>query len=413
MNLKDINEKLKNIKKEDVNSFLIAVLLMAGLISFIINIKNIIPIIILTVLVIIEITNYKETIQKIKKKEALIPNTVIIFFLLIAILYVFSFITHGIKYVIVDRCLHFVGFLVIPCVCCRHEFNVKKVIDSILIISTILTIPLFFDNFEKYDGGTRMSISYYMLPTYISMIMSFFIDDDKSMKKIVKKLIYFLIVLYPYNLFLIKHASRGIYVAIITCISLSVIVKRNLKEKIIIISIIGIIITLGILFFRPLLTITNDILTSANITVEAISKSLKLYNEGQLGNGRDLVYNRAIEGIKEHPILGNGIGSYAEKYVTYPHNLLLQMWYEGGILFFILTLGIIIYSIYVLVFEKHVNVEKKYILILLTSISIVRLMISYEFWKEISFGIYIYVILNIMQNEIDRRKNGKCNNSNI
>lgn len=80
---------------------------------------------------------------------------------------------------------------------------------------------------------------------------------------------------------------------------------------------------------------------------------------------------------------------------------------------FLLVVGLLLYSIYVIIFDKNVEIDKKFFLVFLISISIVRLMLSYEFWKEISFGMYLYLILSLMQKEIDRRKNGKCNNSNI
>ena len=163
------------------------------------------------------------------------------------------------------------------------------------------------------------------------------------------------------------------------------------------------------------LKLAETVLGIFNINIEAISKNLELIEKGNVDNGRNEVFDKAIEGIKEHPFIGNGIGDYAEKYVTYPHNLLLQSWYEGGIIFFLLMLTVFLYSVYILLFDKNVDLNRKYMLILFFSISIVRLMLSYEFWREISFGMYLYFVLDIMQENWDRRKkqNGNSNNTNI
>ena len=411
-------ERVKEIitPKENINSMLIGILCVTGLISFITGINNIIPIIIIMVLAIIEIVNYKETLAKLKKRELLMPNGFLIFILFINILYLMSYLRNGVKYTTIDRLFHFIGFLIIPAICCRHKITAKGIVNSILILSGIMAIPMFFINFGKYDGGMRMSIIYYMLPTYISMIMSFFVTENKNKKSIFIKLLIYFILFYPYISFLLLHASRGIFIAIAICLYLCLIAKRKVKVKIIITVVILIIGVIGIVFFKPILTVANDIFINMNIHIEAISKNLKLYEEGKLGNGREKVYAWASEGIKEHPWIGNGIGEYADRYGTYPHNLLLQAWYEGGIIFFSLMLYFLGYSVYVFIFDKKTDDNKKYILILFFSISIIRLMLSYEFWKEISFGLYLYIIIDIMQSNFIRRKSlkdGKCNNTNV
>jgi len=298
-----LNKFSKKIRKENINSFLIAILVMSGLISFITNIENIIPIILITVFLTIEIINWKDTFEMIKNKKRMFPNTLLIACTIIVILYIASLCQNGIKFTILDRLYHFIGFLMIPCICCRHKISINQIIDSILIISTILSLPLMFKNFGKYDGGTRMSISYYMLPTYISIIMSFFVAKNNNLKLILGKCIYCLIVFYPFNIFLIQYASRGIYVAIAVCLFLCIIIKKSVKQKLLISAVTCVLVLIIAIFFKPLLIFTNKICVSTGINIEIITKNLKLSEEGKIGNGRDLVYQRAIDGIKDHPII--------------------------------------------------------------------------------------------------------------
>lgn len=411
--------KIKNELKEkkNINSLLIAILCMAGLISFIIGKDNIIPIIEMIVLIIGEIVNYKETLQEIKQKKNKKYLTGIIFWGITILTFLISIIRLGFKETIIIRMLYFVGFICIPYMCCRHEISAKKIIDYILIISGIIAIPLFNIKLGYFDGGTRMSISYYMLPTFIAMVMTFFINENKTIKSNVIKGVVFLILFYPYMKFFIEHISRGAILAIGISILLCAIINKSAKTKVITIAVLVIIIIIiGVLCLRPILYFAQHIVDKINIKVELISKSLMLIEKGSIDNGRNEIYQKTINGIKENPIIGKGVGEFEYNYQTYPHNFLLQTWYEGGIVFFVANVFIFLYSIYILIFDNKTPVEKKYLLILFFSIAIIKLMLSYEFWKEISFGLYLYIVLDIMQKKLEirrKKENGNNNNTNI
>lgn len=411
---KDIINLIKN--KEKINSFLIAILCMSGLISFLLKIENIIPCIIIMVFLSIEIINSKETIKRIKTRNIKFPKTYIIYIIFVLIIFIVSIINNGLRKTIIERFMFFIGFLIIPSICFRHDTNIKYIVNSILIISGILTVPLLFANLGNYNGGEKMAISYYMLPTYLAMIMTFFLDDKNSIGKKIIKTILILSVFYPYISFLIMYASRGIIVAMVICIIMCVTVNKKTRTKLIILAVTFLLCIIGVIIFKPTVITFNNVLSKMNIKVEAINKSAKLLENNAFDNGRNKVYTRALEEIKRHPLIGNGIGDYAEKYTTYPHNILLQAWYEGGIVFLFVMIFIIGYGAYIFILDKDMSIDEKYALILFTSLSIIRLMLSYEFWKEISFGLYLYIVFNTMQSNYEKRrkkKDGNCNNSNI
>jgi len=95
--------------KKNINSLLIAILCMAGLISFIININNIIPIIVVVVFIVAEIVNYNDFLKKIKSKEINIKNNLISFILLIAVLifFVITIANKGMKETVMQRLFYF------------------------------------------------------------------------------------------------------------------------------------------------------------------------------------------------------------------------------------------------------------------------------------------------------------------
>ena len=284
----------------------------------------------------------------------------------------------------------------------------------ILAIFAIAGIFLLNVNFWNYTPGRRMSVTYYMLPLFIALIIDiFFFDKGKKFTKRLRKYILYLIVFYVYINFYLVFASRGAWVAIFVCLLLYLISKIKTRVKKILFTIIGFsIIIILYMSMQNILMSINRLLNSMNIFSVTLERSIELFEEENVGNGRDGVYENAINGIKEHPLLGNGIGDFDNKYQTYPHNVILQAWYEGGIINMIIILIPIIYSIYLMTFSNKISDNDKYLLIFLFSISTVRLMISYEYWKDNYFWIYMYITL-ILWTGGEKIKNGNSNNTNI
>ena len=118
----------KKLTKEIINSFLIAVLCTCGLISFIIGKENTIPVIEIIVFVTMELINFKDTKEKLKKFKFKNNVVYILTFLFVLILFVLTFIMHGFRTTSVDRLLYFIGFICLPFLCSRHKKNINKII---------------------------------------------------------------------------------------------------------------------------------------------------------------------------------------------------------------------------------------------------------------------------------------------
>lgn len=77
---------------------------------------------------------------------------------------------------------------------------------------------------------------------------------------------------------------------------------------------------------------------------------LELLNNMSTESVRISQYQQAISGIIHHPVLGSGfnssgilLGAHHDDELTYPHNILLESWFESGILMFLSLLILIIY----------------------------------------------------------------------
>ena len=56
-------------------------------------------------------------------------------------------------------------------------------------------------------------------------------------------------------------------------------------------------------------------------------------------SGRDVIWTRAMEGIRKNPIFGNGTGSYSLIHTSSVHNSFLHAWYENGLIGLVLLVG--------------------------------------------------------------------------
>lgn len=325
----------------------------------------------------------------------------------------------GFQNYVIERLLYCIVFGILPCISFKvvitanEDINIEDIIKFIIVIYAIMSIFLIKVDFWNYSPGRRMSISYYMLPLFICIVMQIFFFDkrEKKRKRIIKYILYF-IIFYKYIFFYCVFASRGALISIFACIFICFIATRKQKLRKIVYSIIGIFIIILVMFYiTDILNIINNVLNSFNIYSRTIERSIDLIDEENIGNGRDLIYSNVWREIQENIFIGNGIGKFYDEYCTYPHNIILQLWHEGGILYMLYITIPIIYSIHLMLFDTKISNKKKYLLIFLFSISIIRLIMSYEYWKDNYFWIYLYIIFQpyIKGSEI----NGNSNNPNI
>lgn len=413
---------LKLLEKENVNSLLLTIIFCAPILSFMIDINNCLPITVICVLAISAIVNRKTLFKK-RSFNYLLLISFIIFLVMI----VYQCIVGKFDNFFIERILYFLGLGMPACLTVKiivdsseEGINFKKCIYFLLVIYGIISLILYRTEFWRFTPKERMSISYYLLPFYIGIVLDLFMNWKIGIKKNLIKYVIYIIVFWPLFNFLFVHASRGVFLAIAVTIILCILCNlKNIRQKIILIGVMLIIAITLLIFAENTLGAIKQITDKFNISLSMIDKNLYLLEQGEIGDGRDEIYGNALKGIAEHPILGNGIGRFDFDYGTYPHNLALQLLYEGGIVFLIILLVPIATIFIMLIFGDKTKLENMYLIIFLFGSSIVKLILSYEFWSDLYFWITLYLSYRILYKEIDqeikirRIKNGKCNNSNI
>lgn len=212
----------------------------------------------------------------------------------------------------------------------------------VLFWGMIFSFPaiIFSDEIFVVSGAHNtisMGTSYAFLFSIMSTILYFalFFKEDKGYRRIVT------MISGMTNIYLfwkvLQFGSRGPIVAIACLVVFLVCFRYDEDQKKV--QLVGqktAVLFLVVLFLLiniwPIMEIAVEILAKHDIQINILNKMLRLYEQNNIFNGRDVNVNAAIVGIKRSPIIGNGMASY--QYYTgypYPHNLLLQLMYDGGI----------------------------------------------------------------------------------
>src|SRR5690606_36852078 len=138
------------------------------------------------------------------------------------------------------------------------------------------------------------------------------------------------------------YSNRGAILALLSFFMLYLLLKKNqlyIRTALLLFLMIGI----GSFFFMDLIFVVKDILDGINLNVKAIDKMI-MFNEQDedLSTGRARSIGLALNDISSNLITGNGIGMFDSKYGSHPHNILVQVFYVGGIFYLLLILLVFI-----------------------------------------------------------------------
>lgn len=241
--------------------------------------------------------------------------------------------------------LMFVPFCIIPLLAPSYIH-----IDAKLLLKAMMILPLFgVFNISKifildlYDvEKLSMGVSYAFLVPIIATISYLFLyfKDDKLKWKII--VVFASIINLLYLFFILQYGSRGPVLSIVLLVlSLFLYKKQNdfiiLRNRLVIP-----ILTIAIIAFISLegiLELLQDALDAYGLSFRFIDKSLYLLSDNDLSNGRESISTITIRGIVDSPILGHGFDMFdTNTGMLYPHNFLLQLLYDGGLVLFLIVI---------------------------------------------------------------------------
>lgn len=214
---------------------------------------------------------------------------------------------------------------------------------------------------------------------------------------------------------LIMTANRGVIIAIVftlIVITLNDFDKNGKKIKasalkIIAHFVIGVLICVVVTNFEQVLDILLQLAKSLDIDAFFLEK-FKIYLElGDVTNGRTDIYEEAINGIIHSPVWGHGIGVFHYDAATntsyYPHNFVLQLLYDGGIL---LGLSFVLKAIRITFAIMVGSIKEKddfCLVVFMVCISIPQVSFSSNIWMVPAFWMLFAVVDKLQKKkEINR-----------
>lgn len=369
-------------KRSCQNSILIGIILCANALSPLLSlIPNGIVAIIFIPLIYLLISNYSFYTTSSFNAKSFVYFTLYIF-----IFFGYSFCIGALRPSIIESFFNFLIFG-IPLILISYLRICVKYIFRTIVIVGIIALPLqltLIDISNTSDSGLWMSVSYNLIKIIIPSIIVLFYDRNKIIK------IIGICQLLVGIAFLVVLGSRGAVLGVILCVLLLLLYRNNKKLRILSFKSLLVALTFitTILFFEPIITFVYENLQDHNISSYSLMRMVNSLNNGSsLSSGRDDIYAVAISGIKDNLILGSGVGSFDNYSGAYPHNIFLQVLYEGGLLFGIPLIAVIIISICTL--NQKVTMDRRLLHIYLISAGLVQLLFSANFWSSILFWYWI------------------------
>lgn len=283
------------------------------------------------------------------------------------------------------------------------------IIDVRTFIYGLMIIPIpaiakvneiFVMNSIWYDA-ISMGLSYAFLTPVIASIVYIFVyfKHDKLLTRVLILPIVF--VNFIYATYLILYGSRGPLLAIFLLIIYLLVVKydsiRNRivinKRRVYFLLVLGVFL---LVVFIPIINVLNDLLQSYDLSFRFVEKILLMYEDGDISNGRTSIYEYTINSIFQRPIFGHGIGCfykyYPDKDIQYPHNFILQLLYDGGIVLFLIIVIPVIFGIKK--WYKNSTIDEYVLMSILLFSSVPRSMFSGDLWESGLLWLFFGVIVN-------------------
>ena len=364
------------------NSILIGIILCANALSPLLSlIPNGIAAIIFIPLIYLLISNYSFYTTSSFNAKSFVYFTLYIF-----IFFGYSFVVSNLKQSVVDN---FNDFLIfgLPLIFISYFRVLGIYIFRTIVIIGIIAFPLQLTQIDfsnTSDAGIWMNISYNLIRILVSSVIVTLYD-----KSVIIKIIGFFQILVGIA-FLIALGSRGAILGVLLSVLLLLLYRKNKKLRILSFKsllVVVLLITI-VFFFEPIVTFVYEKLLDHNISSYSLMRMANSLSEGSsLSSGRDEIYAVTISGIKNNLIIGSGIGSFDNYSGAYPHNIFLQILYEGGLFFGIPLIALILYSIYSL--NQEITIETRLLYIYLISVGFVQLLFSSNFWSSIIFWYWI------------------------
>ncbi|MBQ0075137.1 MAG: O-antigen ligase family protein [Prevotella sp.] len=286
--------------------------------------------------------------------------------------------------------------LIIPqfiCIDARIFLKTVMLLPSIAIfrINEVFIIP------SGWSMQLPMDVSYGFLVPIISSIVYWktFFKSESGWKKWLTVTSFSCNVVFL--ILLLLYGSRGPLLSIVLLFCFYYICKWengqvtvNYSKRRRIMIFLTIFLLTGIFAF----SILSSLLESFGIKSYAIDKMIQLGDEGNLSNGRGNLNALTMNYVLDRPIWGYGLDRFnALTNMQYPHNLFMQLLFDGGIVLLLIVFIPVYKSIKV--FFKNCIYSEYILVVTLFFVSVPGSMVSGNIWHIVPLWVFIGSILKL------------------
>lgn len=279
-------------------------------------------------------------------------------------------------------------------------------VDTRIMLKAVMSYPAFavlrlssiFFMANNWKDYISMDASYaFLTPIMATYIYLFFYFKPESKKQ--KMVTIFLsLVNFIFFLQLFKYGSRGPLLCLLLLSIFMWIVKpkvHNLGLKAnstrIMITVVSLIIV--VFSIEAILSRLDSVLRLSDYNIYSFNKILRLTTMDNLSNGRDILYAETLSWISERPLFGHGFDRFdSNTGLGYPHNFILQILYDGGLIFFM----ILIFPIIVRLIKKYKNcsTDEYAMLSFLMFSSVPYALLSQDMWLNTGLWLFFGAVLS-------------------
>ena len=283
-------------------------------------------------------------------------------------------------------------------------------IDTSITLRAIMTIPaigvLWLNNVlrpeaENEYGVISMMRSYaFLVPVMANILYIMLYYKRDHLGRVGNHLFFWLITIINsiYLFKMLSSGARGPFFCIFSLIIFHWVVKKDDSGKLRWNAgknlIIGIVFAAVALFFKNVVFGLSTFLHWFGIYLNVIDKFVrKAVETGDMSNGREMIYAKCMEEIPEKPFFGHGMDLFEHNTdFIYPHNFILQIFYDGGLMLaLILLVPVIWYMIKKIRFGSY---ETYSITLFLLFISVPGALMSSDLWQNERLWLFFGAMLS-------------------
>lgn len=277
------------------------------------------------------------------------------------------------------------------------EVDAKKMIMAMAILPVfgVFYIPSIF--LAGDSGLIAMDLTYSFLLPVISALVYLFVyykEEDADVKKVMLPI---MIVNFVYFFFCFLYGSRAPSLSVLLCLIFLLctsISNKSVGYRFKIGTWFWLIIIIGIAMnFGDFLSFVTNVFSQAEIDSSALEKMNDLYKSGNLSDGRDAITEDAIRGISLSPIIGHGL-SASEPFTgyQYPHNFVLQLLLDGGVILFLVVMVPMVFCL--INGKKQYCLDEYALVCVLFFGSVPGALFSLDIWENPRFWLFMGFLLS-------------------